>query len=62
MEPPAFETLSPVFLENYHRFADHAYICYQHLNSFLPVNAARFQFDIYASEEYARLLSEQWDA
>ncbi len=61
-EPPGFETLSPVFLENYHRFADHAYICYQHLNSYLPVDSSRFQFEIYASEEYARLLSEQWDA
>jgi len=60
--PPPPESLSPIFLRNYHRFADHAYICYQHLNSFLPVNSARFQFDIYASEEYARLLSEQWDA
>lgn len=61
-DPPGFEKLSPVFLENYHRFADHAYICYQHLQSFLPIDASHFHFEIYASEEYARLLSDQWDA
>ncbi len=60
-EPPTLEALSPVFLRNYHRFADHAYICYQHLTSFLPLDAARFQFEIYASEEYSRLLSDQWE-
>jgi hypothetical protein len=60
-DPPPPETLSPIFLKNYHRFADHAYICYQHLESFLPLDARRFEFEIYASEEYARILSDQWE-
>jgi len=60
-EPPSLETLSPVFLKNYHKFADHAYICYQHLEAFLPVEAKSFQFEIYGSEEYSRILSEQWE-
>lgn len=60
-EPPPPETLSPVFLKNYHRFADHAYICFQHLSAYLPLDARKFQFEIYASEEYARLLSDQWE-
>ncbi len=60
-DPPAAETLSPIFLRNYHRFADHAFICFQHLKAFTPLDPNRFQFDIYASEEYARLLSDQWD-
>jgi hypothetical protein len=60
-EPPAAGALSPIFLKNYHRYADHAYICYQHLNAFLQLDAASFLFEIYASEEYSRLLSEQWD-
>jgi hypothetical protein len=59
--PPPLETLSPVFLKNYHRFADHAYICFQHLKPFQPLDAKQFEFEIYASEEYARLLSEQWE-
>lgn len=61
-EPPSQECLSPVFLKNYHRYADHAYICFQHLQAFLPLDAKRFPFEIYASEEYARLLSDQWDS
>jgi hypothetical protein len=60
--PPPPETLSPVFLRNYHRFADHAYICFQHLQSFTPLDAKKFRFDVYASEEYAKLLSDQWEA
>jgi hypothetical protein len=61
-DPPAPETLSPVFLRNYHRFADHAFICFQHLKAFTPLDPKRFQFEIYASEEFARLLSDQWDS
>ncbi len=59
--PPLPETLSPEFLKNYHRYADHAYICFQHLYAFLPLTTNQFPFDIYASEEYARILSAQWE-
>jgi hypothetical protein len=59
--PPPIESLSPVFLKHYHRFADHAYICFQHLKPFQALDAKQFEFEIYASEEYARLLSEQWE-
>lgn len=60
-EPPPAESLSPVFLRNYHKFADHAYICYQHLEAFLPLDGKRYDFEIYGSEEYSRILSEQWE-
>jgi hypothetical protein len=59
-EPPPASSLSPIFLKNYHRYADHAYICYQHSTAFLPLDPLHFQFELYASEEYARLLSEKW--
>lgn len=59
--PPSREFLSPVFLNNYHRFADHAYICYQHLRPFRELDSKLCRFEIYASEEYARLLSDQWE-
>lgn len=59
--PPPVETLSPLFLENYHRYADHAYICFQHLRPFQALDSGEFEFELYASEEYSRLLSEQWD-
>jgi hypothetical protein len=59
--PPPIETLSPVFLKHYHRFADHSYICFQHLKSFQTLDTTQFDFEIFASEEYARMLSEQWE-
>jgi hypothetical protein len=59
--PPPIETLSPTLLRNYHRFADHAYICFQHLKAFKDLSPKEFLFEIYASEEYAQLLSDQWE-
>jgi hypothetical protein len=59
--PPPREFVSPVFLNNYHRFADHAYICFQHLRPFRALDVGSCDFEIYASEEYARLLSDQWE-
>jgi hypothetical protein len=59
--PPPLDTLSPVFLKHYHRFADHAYICFQHLKPFQALDTRQFEFEIYASEEYARKLSDQWE-
>jgi hypothetical protein len=59
--PPPADTLSALFLQNYHRYADHAYICFQHLKPFHALDRGQFNFELYASEEYARLLSEQWE-
>jgi hypothetical protein len=61
VSPPPVETLSPTLLRNYHRFADHAYICFQHLRPFEELNAKDFHFEIFASEEYAQILSDQWE-
>jgi hypothetical protein len=59
-EPPDIATLSPMFLENYHRFADYAYICFQQMKAYHPIDGMAFDFQIYASEEYSRMLSDQW--
>lgn len=61
LEPPPQASLSPGFLRNYHRYADHLYICFLHGQSFQQLEAKRFHWEIFASEEYARLLSEQWE-
>lgn len=61
-EPPEIDILSPLFLENYHRFADYAYICFQQMKAYQPMNGTEYDFQIYASEEYSRLLAEQWQA
>jgi len=59
-EPPDVDMLSPMFLEHYHRFADYSYICFQQMKAWQPMDGTAFDFKIYASEEYSRLLSEQW--
>ena len=61
-EPPEIETLSLMFLEHYHRFADYAYICFQQMKPFHPLDGTLFDFQMYASKEYSRKLSEQWQA
>ena len=60
--PPDLDVLSPMFLEHYHRFADYAYICFQQMNAYQPLEAGAYDFQIFASEEYSRMLSEQWEA
>jgi hypothetical protein len=59
--PPPFESLSPILIKNYHCFADHAYICFQHLHPILALDPKRYDFEIYASEEYTKMVSDQWE-
>lgn len=60
-ELPPMELLSTLFLRNYHRYADHLYSCYQRLGPFTAVGPENFPFELYGSEEYSRLLSEQFE-
>jgi hypothetical protein len=59
--PPEMDLLSTMFLQTYHRFADHFYACYQNLMPFTMLDPTRFHFDIYASDDYARKLAEGWE-
>jgi len=59
--PPAFGDLSEEFLRNYHRYADCLYRCYLELEPDRAVDGGRFQFALYASGEYSRLLESQWE-
>jgi hypothetical protein len=59
-EIPLVECLSESFLLHYHIFADHLFVCNQHLAKFAEITAVNFRFDLYASAEYARMLEKQW--
>jgi hypothetical protein len=59
-EPPASGMFSNLFLQSYQRFSDYSYICYQNLAPFAQLDADKFVFEIYASEDYARKLSDGW--
>lgn len=58
--PPEFDLLSEEFLHHYHRFADHLYECFAESEPHTLLSSANFQFQIYASGEYARLLETEW--
>jgi hypothetical protein len=59
-QPPTVESLSPVFLQNYHRFLDYQFICFQNLEPFTEIGSANFDVQMYASAEYSQILAEQW--
>jgi hypothetical protein len=59
--PPEMDMLSTMFLQTYHRFADHLFACYQNLMPFTALESDKFLFDIYASDDFARKLAEGWE-
>jgi hypothetical protein len=59
-EPPAFESLSRDFILGYHNYADYLYACYQHLRPYTALEPGRFEFELYGSGEYSRILEKQW--
>jgi hypothetical protein len=59
--PPTFESLTEEFLRNYHRYADSLYQCYMEMEPYRVPDARKFQFELYASAEYSRMLESQWE-
>jgi hypothetical protein len=58
--PPEPGMLTPEFLKAYHRYADHLWACYLRLQPYQPIGPDRFQFQLYASGEYSRMLESTW--
>ena len=52
--------LADDFIRNYHQYADHMFACKQAERRFTPIRAADFDFDLYASGEYSRMLEKEW--
>jgi hypothetical protein len=59
-EVPGRDLLSDEFIRHYYRYSDQLYACRQMLWSFGTLQAAQFEFDLYASGEYSRMLEKQW--
>jgi len=59
-EVPPIENLAEAFLMHYHSFADHLFVCTQHLGSFTEISSVNFGFELYASGEYLRMLENEW--
>jgi len=59
--PPSFDVLADDFLYHANRFADQLFQCYMESESHPILTAANFDFELYASGEYAKLLESEWE-
>jgi hypothetical protein len=57
---PGREVLAPEFMRYYHHFADGLFACRQQLFRFPRLTAGQFDFQLFASAEYARMLEQEW--
>lgn len=59
-EAPDRLLLTEDFIRNYHHFADHMFRCRQAECHFVSIRSADFDFELFASGEYSRMLERQW--
>lgn len=59
-ELPSRELLTDEFVRHYYRYADQLYLCRQLLWNFTDVKPTQFDFDLFASGEYSRMLEREW--
>ncbi len=57
---PARESLADNFVRHYYRFADQMFLCEQNQVKWQDISGMGFDFEIYASGEYSRMLEQQW--
>jgi hypothetical protein len=60
-QAPTPELLSEDFIRSYFRFADHLYLAYLGQGGHTRLGSERFQFDLYSSGEYSRMLERSWE-
>jgi hypothetical protein len=60
-DAPSRDQLAPEFIRHYYRYADHMFLCRQHSTVFPELPAAEFDFELFASGEYARMLEKEWE-
>ena len=59
-EVPDRLTLTCDFIRNYHQYADHMFAVKQSATSFATIRSVEFEFELFASGEYSRMLEKQW--
>jgi hypothetical protein len=60
-ELPDVHQLTVEFVRNYHSYADRLYSAWCALYSWRHIRPEDFQFELYASSEYSRLLAREWE-
>jgi hypothetical protein len=61
-EIPERDMLSNEFIRHYYRYADHMFLCRQHSTVFPELSPDEFDFELFASGEYARMLEKEWES
>ena len=59
-DPPDQLSLTEDFIRSYHQFADHMFAAKQAQSRFAAIRSAEFDFELFASGEYSRMLGRQW--
>lgn len=59
-EAPLKDNLSQDFVRHYYRYADHMFECGRSMRTFAMIRSSNFDFDLYASGEYSRMLEREW--
>ena len=57
---PERDTLSDEFVRNYYRYADQLFASRQNETVFEDISNYGFEFDLFASGEYSRMLEREW--
>ncbi len=57
---PQREQLADDFVRNYYRFADQMFLCKQTAVTFAEIKDLGFDYEIFASGEYSRMLEREW--
>lgn len=60
-ELPPRDILTDEFLRNYYRYADQLFVSRQFLWGSSDLNPAQFEFDLFASGEYSKMLEREWE-
>ena len=58
--PPEADVLAEEFLRGYDRYADALFRCFMEADPYCTLSPANFNFTLYASGEYSRLLESEW--
>ena len=59
-DAPDRDSLADDFVREYHQYADHMFACKQAARPYASIRSSDFEFELYASGEYSRLLARQW--
>jgi len=59
-EAPVKDDLAEDFVRHYYRYADQMFECGRSMRSYALIRSSNFDFELFASGEYSRMLEREW--